>query len=236
MFTGFPQLASQDVRKISTSKQHSLGTVGVTRDGRVYRYTRAGGTTLDPGKITVAATVDTNVTNKAVSAASAIGSFQVQFTAGSTVTADAYVDGTLNVNDATGEGITYLIAGHLTTAAQVVTLAEPITVALVDATSEVTMTKNPWADTVISIADQLDMPVGIPNVTITNAYYGWTQTRGVCAALADETLPVGSELVVGGSTVGAVEERDTDETKADVGIAIVAGVDTEYREIFLTID
>lgn len=236
MLTGFAQLNSQDARAISSTKQANIGTVGVTRDGRVYRYTRAGGTTLDPGKLTVAATVDSNVTNKAVTAASAIGSFQVSFTAGGTVTADAYVDGTLNVNDATGEGITYLIAGHLTTAAQVVTLSEPIVVALVSATSEVTMTKNPWADTVISVADQLDMPVGIPNVSITNTYYGWTQTRGVCAALADETLPIGSVVVAGSSTVGAVEERDTDETKADVGVAIVAGVDTEYREIFLTID
>lgn len=234
MFTGFAQLASQDIRKISSTKQLDLGTVGVTRDGRVYRYTRAGATALDPGKITVAATVDSNVTNKAATAASAIGDTTVEFTAGGTVTANAYVDGTLNVNDAAGEGVSYLISGHLTTAAQVVTLAEPVAVALTTS-SEVTMTKNPWADTVISIADQLDMAVGIPNVSITAAYYGWTQTRGVCAALADESYAIGQNLTIGSSVVGALEANDA-AGEQNVGVAIVAGVDTEYREVFLQID
>lgn len=234
MLTGFLQIASQDIRAISSTKQQTLGTVGVTRDGRIYRYTRAGGVTLDPGKITVAATVDTNVTNKAVTVAAAIGSKSVSFTAGSTVTANDYVDGTLNVNDAAGEGISYLVAGHLTTAAQVVSLAEPIAVALTTS-SEVTLTKNPWADTLISIADQLDMAVGIPNVSITNAYYGWTQTRGICAALADETIAIGQNVTIGSSTVGAVEAADA-AGEQNVGVAIVAGVDTEYRDIFLQID
>lgn len=235
MFTGFLQLTTQDIRKISDSKGTALGSVGVTRDGRVYRYTRAGGTTLAPGMITVAATVDTNVTNKAVTAASAIGSTSVSFTAGGTVTANAYVDGTLNVNDATGEGVSYLVAGHGTGTAQTVTLAEPVAVALVASTSEVSLTKNPWADTVISVADQLDMAVGIPNVSITNAYYGWTQTRGVCAALADESYAIGQNLTIGSSTVGALEAADA-AGEQNVGCAMVAGVDTEYREVFLTID
>lgn len=234
MFTGFQQLSPTDIRRVSTTKELTLGTVGVTRDGRVFRYTRAGGTALDPGKITVAATVDSNYTNKAATAASAIGSTTVAFTAGGTTTANLYVDGTLCVNDATGEGVNYLIAGHLTTAAQVVTLAEPIAVALTTS-SEVTMTQNPWADTVISVVDQLDMAVGIPNVTIAAGSYGWTQTRGMCAALADESYAIGQNLTIGSSVAGALEANDA-AGEQNVGVAIVAGVDTEYREVFLQVD
>lgn len=239
MFTGFLQIAPSDIRKISDTKGGvKLGSVGVTRDGRVYRFTRAGGTTLAPGKLTVAATVDANVTNKTVAASVTRGARQVVIDAAGAITADAYADGTLNINDATGEGITYAVAGNSATsgaAELTVSLDEPVEVALTVDVSEATLTKNPWADTVISVVDQADMPVGIPNVSITNAYYGWTQTRGVCAAWADEAITAGQALTTGTGTVGAVEALDL-AGEPQIGIALVAGVDTEYREVFLTID
>jgi len=239
MFSGFSPLSTQDIRKLSAYKEKTLGSVGVTRDGRVYRYSLVGGTALAPGKLNVAATVDTNVSNVAVAAAAAIGDKKVVLDAGGAITADAYQDGTLNVNDATGEGISYSVGGNTATseaAELTATLNEPVEVALVADTSEVTLTKNPWGGVVVSVADQADMPVGVSNITATAAYYAWIQTRGVCAVLADETIAVGSAVVCGSSTVGAVETMDTDDVVAQVGIALVAGVDTEYREVYLTID
>ena len=239
MLTGFLQLASQDIRKISSTKQHTLGSVGVTRDGRVYRYALAGGSTLAPGKLNVAATVDSNVTNKTVAATVAAGAMQVVIDAGAAIAANAYADGTLNINDAAGEGISYLVRGNSATggaAELTVDLAEPVTVGLTVDVSEATLTKNPWGDVVISATDQADMPVGVANVSLTNAYYGWVQTRGVCAVLADEAITAGSAVVTGSGVAGAVETKDTDDVVAVVGVALVAGVDTEYREVFLTID
>lgn len=233
-----PTVFGQDFREISSTKNHRVGVKGETIDGRVYRYALAGGTTLAPGKLGVAATVDANVTNVTAAAAAAIGATSVTLDAGGAITADTYADGYLTVNDATGEGISYLVDSHTGTsgaAELTVELADPIKVALVLDTSEVSLTQNPWSGVVISVADQADMPVGVPNVSITNAYYGWVQTRGVCSVLADEAITAGLAVTTGSSTVGAVEALDA-AGEPQVGVALVAGVDTEYREVYLTID
>src|SRR6185503_8408488 len=217
---------------------HPVGTKGLTTDGRVFRYSLAGGVTLSPGKLCVAATQNSAHENMAVAAAAAVGATSVSVTLGATaVTANQFAGGYLVINDATGEGIAYPVSGHPAhagTGALAVSLAKPVQVALTTS-SEASLIANPWSGVVISIADQLDMPVGVPNVAITNAYYGWLQTRGVCAVLADETLAVGENLTIGSSTVGAVEENDG-VGEANVGVAIQAGVDTEYRAVFLQID
>lgn len=237
VLSGAVELFAQDILSISSTQQHPLGTQGVTKDGRVYRYGRAGGTTLAPGKLAVAATQAANHENMACAAASA-GATTVTVTLGATAaTLNQYAGGYLVINDVNGEGIAYLISGHPAadaSATLVVTLAQPIQVALTSS-SEASLVLNPWADAVISVSDQLDMPVGIPNVSITNAYYGWFQTRGVCSALADETLAVGEMLTIGSSVGGALEELDA-TGEALVGVAIQAGVDTEYRAVYLLID
>lgn len=230
---------AQDFRDISSTKQLSLGTKGVTRDGRIYRYALAGGVTLDPGKLCVNADLAANHTNIVVQTAAAIGATQVKATLGATAaTLNQYADGYLTVNDATGEGINYLISGHAAAgSAGVITvnLAEPLKVALVASTSEVTLKANNWSGVVISIADQADQPVGVPNVTITAAYYGWLQTGGECAVLADEAVAKGLALTTGTGTVGAVEALDA-AGEFQIGVASEALVDTEYRAAYLTID
>jgi hypothetical protein len=232
------KVREQDFRDISSVKLMQVGAYDETIDGRGYRYALAGGTTLAPGKLGVAATADSNATNKTIARTVAAGETQVVFDAGGTIVANVYQDGYLTINDATGEGITYLVANHtgVTGAGEItVNLAEPIKVGLTIDVSEGTLCQNPWSGVVISVADQLDMPAGVPNVSITNAYYGWVQTKGACAVLADETLAVGENLTIGSSTVGAVEENDG-VGEANVGTAIEAGVDTEYHLVYLQID
>jgi hypothetical protein len=238
MFTQRLSLTNQDARKINATRVHVLGSVAETADGRVYRYSLAGGTSLAPGKLDVAATVNSDATNKTVARTVAAGQYSVVVDAGGTIVADAYKDGFLTVNDATGEGISYAVAGNsgVTGAGEItVLLKEPLVVGLTIDVSEVTLTKNPWDSVVISVADQLDMAVGIANQAVTNAYYGWVQTRGLCSALADESYAIGQALTIGSSVVGALEAHDAAGEQI-VGCAIVAGVDTEYREVFLTID
>lgn len=228
----------QNFRDISSTKENRIGVKGETVDGRVYRYGLAGGTTLAPGKLGVAATVDANATNKTVAASVAVGAKSVTLDAGGAITADTYADGYLTVNDATGEGISYLVRSHTGTsgAAELTAqLDDVVRVALTVDVSEVSLTQNPWSGVVISVADQADMPVGVPNVSITNAYYGWIQTGGVASVLADEAITAGLAVTTGSSTVGAVEALDG-AGEPQVGVALVAGVDTEYREVFLTID
>jgi hypothetical protein len=230
---------AQDFRDISSTKELPLGTKGFTRDGRIYRYALAGGVTLAPGKLCIDGDLVAHHTNIAVDANVAAGVTKVTATIGATaVTADQYKDGYLVVNDATGEGINYLIDGHSANAGSLpleVRLVDPIEVALVASTSEITLKANPWSGVLISIADQADQAVGVPNVSITNAYYGWLQTGGECAVLADEAVAKGLALTIGSSTVGAVEALDA-AGEHQIGVASEALVDTEYRSAYLTID
>lgn len=235
MFTQRLSLTNQDARKTSSTQLHTLGSIAETADGRVYRYAKAGASNLVAGNLQVNADLDSNVVNKAVTAASAIGSFSASFTAGASQTLDAYKDGFLVVNDATGEGINYRVVGNTSGTAVTVALASPIAVALVASTSEVTLKKNTWDSVVISATDQADQAVGVPNTAVTAAYYFWAQTRDECSVLADEAVAKGLALTIGTGTAGAVEALDA-AGEHQIGVASEALVDTENRSAFLTID
>ena len=230
-------LTPSDPLTTSTTREVMLGTPGKTPDGRSYRYARAGAVALSPGQLCVAATVVANHQNLACAAA-AVGAYDVTVTLGATAaTADQYQDGFLVINDVDGEGIAYRITGHPAAASSgslVVRLAQPIEVALT-ANSEACLQMNPYDDVVISVTDQADMPVGIPNITVAIDAYFWLQTGGPCSAWADETITAGQALTTGTGVAGQVEALDA-AGEPQVGIAIQAGVDTEYRMVCLTLD
>jgi hypothetical protein len=79
------------------------------------------------------------------------------------------------------------------------------------------------------------MGVCVPNVAVAADAYFWCQTRGTCAVLWDEAVTKGQALTIGSSTVGAVEAQDA-AGEPQIGIAQMAGVDTEYQPAFLCID
>lgn len=244
----------QSIYEIVTgTPKHKVGTRGLMEDGRVFYYTRNGTTSaLSPGKIMVKADVLTNHHECDVTTGAA-GSFTVSgITIGATaLTANQYKDGWLVVTDGAGEGHTYKIKNHaaaLASATDVaVTLYDPIAVAL-DTNSTVSFILNDYADPQISVTDQLDIPVGVPAVSITAAAsatdsttwtYGWMQTWGTCGLLQDETIAALAQvLTVGTGVAGAAEEDDTATTVSQetvVGINITAAVDTEYSPVFLMI-
>ena len=232
-------LSATDITEVTTEKQATLGSRGVTADGRRFVYARAGAANLAAGKLAVAADADANVVNVAATAAAAVGSKKVQLTAGGAVAADAYADGLLQVNDATGEGHTYRVVGNTAgtagnSYAVVVHLADPIQVALVATTSEVSLYKADSDSVVISATDQADLVVGVPAVAIPANAYGWLQTYGEAAVLADEAVTRGATVTIGTGVAGAVEAADLIGEQT-VGVASQALVDTEYSPVFLKI-
>jgi len=230
-------IADQDAREVSTTQNLPLGSKAVTPDGRVFRYARIGASNVVAGNLLVNADLVANHTNRTCVAA-AIGATKVSVNIGATAaTANQYKDGYLVINDAAGEGIAYKIVGHPAHAgsgALVVTLGEPVMVALTSS-SEATLKLNPWADVVISATDQADMPVGVPNVNIPATNYGWLQTGGECAVWADEAVAKGLALTIGTGVAGQVEALDA-AGEFQIGVASEALVDTENRAAFLTID
>lgn len=237
MNEGIRTLVDSDLREVTSTKTQTLGSVGRTADGRVYRYAKAGASDLAPGKLAVNSDLNADVTNKTIAASAAIGAKSVVIDAGGAIVADAYADGFLTINDATGEGITYAVSGNtgVSGAGEVtVSLKEPLKVAVTVDVSEATLKASPFSGLVISATDQADLPVGVPNVTITAGYFGWVQTQGECAVLADEAVTKGLALTTGTGVAGAVEAYDG-VGEHIIGIASEALVDTEYRSAFLTI-
>lgn len=231
-------LIAINTRETSATKQHNLGTKFEDQFGNTYRYIKNAAVALNPGQIVVNADSDADGTNKTVARTYEAGAMEIIVDAGGAVAADAFADGTLTVNDATGEGVSVVVSGNTVTtgaAEMTVYLAQPLPVALTIDVSEVTLQKSPWDSVVISIADQADMCVGVPNVAIAASEYGWVQTRGVCSVLFDEAVAKGLALTIGTGTVGAVEALDG-AGEPQIGVAIMAGVDTEYQPAFLTID
>src|SRR3990167_7373730 len=138
-------LIAINTRETSATKQHVLGTKYEDEFGRIYRYTKAGGSDLAPGKLVVNADSDADGTDKTVARTYAAGAREIIVDAGGAIAADAFADGTLTVNDATGQGVTVEVAGNSVTtgaAEMTVTLKEPIPVALTIDVSEVTLQKS----------------------------------------------------------------------------------------------
>lgn len=239
MSNAVAMIGEQDVRTVASAQGGTeIGQLGMTPDGKTYRYALAAATALDPGKLCVNADVDTDVVNKTVAATVAAGSFSVVLDAAGAVTLDFYKGGYLTVNDATGEGINYYVEGNTATtgaAEMTVSLSEPLKVGLTVDVSEVTLTQHPYAGIVISATDQADMPVGVPNVTVALSSYAWVQTGGACSVLWDEAVAKGLALTTGTGVAGAVEALDA-AGEPQIGIASQAGVDTEYQTAWLTLN
>ena len=232
-FNHISPISEQDIRTESSTQQGGLqlGQLGGGPGNRVYRYSKNGAVALSPGKITVNADVNSDAANKTIARTYAIGATEIIFDAGGTIVADAYKDGWLTINDATGEGYSYNVAGNsgVTGAGEItVYLKEPIKTALTIDVSEGTLTKNDFDGLLISIADQADFCTGVPNMAVTAAYYHWEQVQGTCAVLADEAIAKGLALTIGSSTVGAVEALDG-AGEQQIGVATMAMVDTEYQ-------
>lgn len=232
---------AQDFRDISSTQEVVLGRRAETVDGRIFRYSLAGGTTLDPGKMNEQSAIVANHANVAVAAAVAVGSTTVTATLGATAaTLNQYAGGYLNVNDATGEGISYLIKGHAAVASSgviTVELAEPVKVALTTS-SEVTLKTNLYSGVIVvpSAATPGGVPTGVANVSITNAYYGWLQTAGPVSALCGATVfTLGEEASQGASlTAGSFSLKVA--THPTYGHAMQLGVSTEYQLVDLTLN
>ena len=230
----------QGIKAVSTTQRERIGTLRILRDGRVFRYCKAGAGALEVGKLAMAADIAAAVINKALPAI-AIGDTQFIFTCGSATYAENYFrGGYVAVNDATGEGAMYEIASSSAVTAGTtinITLAEPVRVALTTS-SEGTLAHNPAMATIQS-ADEENLPVGVSPVAVAAESFYWAQCGGLCNVLASGTIAV-FDMVVPGATAGSVKtvpdwSSATDPNMPIIGQAYKDGVDTEYAIIRLNI-
>lgn len=239
-FTGTLQLSTQEIHKISSTKLLRLGTQAATRDGRLFRYGLAGAVTLAPGKLVQIPAVVANHQNIAVQTASVVGDMQLSVTLGATATtAGQYDDGYVIGYDASGVGQTQQIQANSVAALSttcVLSLFDPVATAQTTS-AKVNLELNPYSGALVSATSQTtEFATGVPLVSITAAYYGWFQTRGVAAVLTNGTITKGSGVIPGQTTAGSVDIEGTGTITQRVGLQLQTGTTTKYSTTYLTID
>ena len=235
--TGPAQINPFDLTLDSSTQEMAFGTRVETPDGRAFRYVEAGGTALVVGKLQQAPVEDTAHQNLTITAASAVGDTTVNFTlGGSAVTLNEYSGGYLMVTSTPGQGYQYLIASHPaadSSAALVVTLSDPIRVALTTS-SVIDLVLSPWRVLVVNPASATSAPAGVAVTAISANQFGWIQVGGVACILSDGGSTVGTNVSASNGTDGAVEAQVT--VQASVGVALTGVATTEYGAFLLNIE
>lgn len=229
-----------------TSTDASLATLVGSRwdlsDGREVMLVSAGGTALDAGKLMQDAAVVPNHQNLATTAYtpySANGNVpaSVTVTLGATAaTANQYAGGFVIVNDATGEGQTVRIASHPAADASAtlkLTLEEDFTTAIVAATSEVSLCTPHGKNVIIHPTTSTGAVAGVTLYPIAASAYGFITTKGLTSCLNGAGTAAGLGLAPSGATAGAL--ATVAATTNQVGYAAQAGVDTEYRAVYINV-
>lgn len=215
------------------------GMIRIESNGDIYRLAKAGATALSAGKLGVAAVLNAAHVNEAITAAVAIGTKQLTLTitAGSAIAENQLVGGFFGINTGTAQGQIKRIVGNsaLTAAGTeiIVTLAQGLDEAL-DATSRYILNYNPFEAVAESVT--LGKPIGVPLVDVTAEYYYWAKTRGPVMGLCTGAVAAGYKLIQCNAVAGSMEV-EVASTSPTVGHLMgIAGVDTQYYPVNMTID
>jgi len=241
---GVPQVGGAfDKFQMDATPKYNLGFKVESADGKVYRYSHFGDDVnrgvLVAQDLSESSVVDTD--NAIIDSASAvtttdglIKSKYVQLTLAS-ITAGQLAGGVFITTDDAGEGYTYDIVGNTATNDPAtgdirIELAQPLQVAVTSATDFCIM-GNQYSN--LEIATTTD--AGIAGVTcatmdVSEAAWGWIQTKGRVGILQDGTIAVGGIVTLSDGTSGAVQALaggGTDVTdvisEPIVGFCTVAG-------------
>lgn len=240
METGIRTLTLTDLNTLTTTKQESYGALGVTADGRYFRYAGFGGTsTVPPSQLLTAPAATAGYQGLAITAVGTGGqvasnltanSLQIVLTNGSTtITQDQFAEGYLQVLQTSGTNqgaLEYKIRGN-TAAGNAATFTvfldprEPLrnTQTLVAGTDTVNLVVSPYNGVVTS--STAARPVGVNIIQVPNTAsvtnYGWIQTRGdvMLTNDANGNLTVGEGVTQSTTTAGDIVA--TSATTYDIG-------------------
>jgi len=198
MQNGFRVLTATDLNTLDVVKNDEFGALGVTEDGRQFRYVKFGGTaTIQPGFLLAGPAAPANSTALAITAVGTGGQLAANLVAGSrqlvvtngvtAVTADEFQYVEINVGGAASTASYSLrVAGNSTAANGgyvTLQLADPIPASattLVPGTDIVNLVLSKYNGAVASTTG--NAPVGVTTTQIVNTAsvtnYGWVQTVG----------------------------------------------------------
>lgn len=239
--TGYTMIEAQGIYEASSNQQHALGQMAMTADGRKFRYVKAG-ELLVTGDLYQNAAVSTNFVSMATPSAEAIGSSNVEVTLGGTaVTANQFDGGYLVISAGTGIGQQFVIESHdvqtATGGACTFKISGTLAVALVAASSTVTVVKSPYIDVVKQAAAPTGVAIGVAVFAIPSGEFGWIQSGGVVGCLSDNTTTSLDAKGLSNSTATAGAMALALTTDARIGNTIqLTTVSATVSPIQLTLD
>lgn len=219
MLSGVPTIFGIDPYNYETVPSTQLGTIGITADGRKFRYVLNGAVATLAGKMYQGPAEDaTNLSPSGglATAASAVGTNTVTLTGTLTLAANLLAGGYMSVVAGTGAtvGQTYKVKGNTAVAGAancVVTLEENIYGTAFTTASRVVFHRSPYDGILVAPGTLTAAPVGVPLIAIpatttTTSYYGWVQSGGPVSCLVTGTF-ASAGLAVGmlvGGTIGSL--------------------------------
>lgn len=195
MESGARQITAVDLNTFSTSQQEDFGTSGVTKDGRIFRYVKFGGTsTIKAGMLCVGPAAPANSTGLAITATGTGGQAAANLVAGSqtlvvtngatAVTANQFQY--LEIVSSADQVYSLRIAGHTSAGASgyvIVSLADPLPqgiTTLIPGTDTANLVLSHYNGVAPSTTG--NAPAGVTTNVVPNTasvtYYGWVQSGG----------------------------------------------------------
>lgn len=233
--------------KISTTtrREHSLGTLGMTPDGRKFRWAFSDGALGAGTLLQQKAPTTTHDMDLAIQAARAVGDQTIAVTleAGA-ATLDQYEDGWIHINDGAGEGHIYRIRSNPAAAASAtltVTLrqGDDVREALTVATSLAGLMENEWKDVATHATTTVGQSAGVAPDEIADNSYFWCQRGGLASVLVEGTLVLGETASPSTTTAGAVTPTSyagTVESDIIGRVTSVVSVTTDYQLLHLCLE
>lgn len=233
-------IAARNLWSSSATQEHPLGTRFTTRDGRTFRYCKAGASALVVGNVIQAPAQVTNH-QQLTPTATAAAAVSIQVALGATAaTSGQYAGGWAIIDTTPGLGYAYPISGHPAADASanlVVTLDRDSSIQVALTTSSrVSLQANPYNGVIQAPTTLTGAVVGVAVYPIAASEFGWIQTHGPGAVLVAGTPGVGLAVVVPGSAAGAVVIDGAASATKVVGSMMVTGVDGKVQAVLLNIN
>ena len=213
----------QGLYEISSTARGEIGGIREFEDGRKFIYALAG-EELTLGTVCQGPVEDASGywEQMAVATTVAAGDKTITITTQSVITENQFKDGWLIVEDETADiqGTLRKIKYHPaagSAASLVITVYDPFVTAVTAGTDEVSLMKNPYSGILENNATTDGPLVGLPTMTVTDAYYFWLQVRGPAAVtVAEGTVLPGQMMVVDGQA-GLVLMEDGATDSEEIG-------------------
>lgn len=226
----------------SSDQKLPLGTLGFSKDGRMFRYCQASAAALVVGNIVQSAVPVANHLANTPPAVTA-GATSFLYTPGATAgAANLYAEGLLMVDTTPGNGYSYRVSGHpaISSSTAFLLTLDPDEAIQIDLTtsSRVGLHTHPYKNVIVAATTVTAPAVGGVVAPIAASNYGWLQTRGPFAGLINGTPAVGTGLVTSATTAGAL---DVAAVAAEINVRIIAramqvGVSGKNNGVLLMLD